>query len=173
MTLIFLALLGAAVGSFLNLCIDRLPRRQSLVRPPSRCDSCDTRLGWGGAVSHHKLSGPAGPLPDLPRGDPQADSSGGIPDRHGLCDLGLPLRTESRGCDILLLPGGFHCHILRGPGTQNRPKPGCIPGGGGGPYHLLFPARYGSRPRHPGWSLGVRGDVSPLPGGPGHWAEAT
>lgn len=46
MTLIFLALLGAAVGSFLNLCIDRLPRRQSLVRPPSRCDSCDTRLGW-------------------------------------------------------------------------------------------------------------------------------
>ena len=46
MTLIFSALLGAAVGSFLNLCIDRLPRRQSLVRPPSHCDSCGVGLGW-------------------------------------------------------------------------------------------------------------------------------
>ena len=46
MTLIFSALLGAVVGSFLNLCIDRLPRRQSLVLPPSHCDSCDTKLGW-------------------------------------------------------------------------------------------------------------------------------
>lgn len=41
-----MALLGAAFGSFLNLCIDRLPRGQSLLRPPSRCDSCGTRLRW-------------------------------------------------------------------------------------------------------------------------------
>lgn len=40
------AVLGAALGSFLNLCIDRLPRGESLVRPPSRCDRCGTRLGW-------------------------------------------------------------------------------------------------------------------------------
>ena len=46
MTLIFTALLGAAVGSFLNLCIDRLPRRQSLVRPASHCDSCGAGLVW-------------------------------------------------------------------------------------------------------------------------------
>ena len=45
MTIIFLAILGAAVGSFLNVCIDRLPRRQSLLRPPSRCDSCRVPLG--------------------------------------------------------------------------------------------------------------------------------
>ncbi len=46
MTLIFFALLGAAVGSFLNVCIDRLPRRQSLVRPGSHCDSCGAGLVW-------------------------------------------------------------------------------------------------------------------------------
>ncbi len=46
MTIIFLAILGAAVGSFLNVCIDRLPRRQSLLRPPSHCDSCRVPLRW-------------------------------------------------------------------------------------------------------------------------------
>ena len=37
-------LLGVAVGSFLNVCIDRLPARTSLVSPPSRCDTCGRRL---------------------------------------------------------------------------------------------------------------------------------
>ncbi|MCK4862964.1 MAG: prepilin peptidase [Dehalococcoidales bacterium] len=37
-------LLGIAVGSFLNVCIDRLPLRKSLVYPPSHCDSCQQRL---------------------------------------------------------------------------------------------------------------------------------
>jgi len=46
MTIIFLAILGAAVGSFLNVCIDRLPRRQSLLRPPSHCDGCKVPLRW-------------------------------------------------------------------------------------------------------------------------------
>jgi leader peptidase (prepilin peptidase)/N-methyltransferase len=39
LTVIF-TLLGLAVGSFLNVCIDRLPARRSLAHPPSRCDSC-------------------------------------------------------------------------------------------------------------------------------------
>lgn len=38
------ALLGCAVGSFLNVCIDRLPERRSLVSPASRCDACGARL---------------------------------------------------------------------------------------------------------------------------------
>ncbi len=46
MTIILLAILGAAVGSFLNVCIDRLPRRQSLLHPPSHCDSCRVPLRW-------------------------------------------------------------------------------------------------------------------------------
>lgn len=38
------ALLGAAIGSFLNVCIDRLPRGKSLLYPPSHCDACQHRL---------------------------------------------------------------------------------------------------------------------------------
>lgn len=34
-------LLGLAVGSFLNVVVYRLPRRQSLLFPPSRCPSCE------------------------------------------------------------------------------------------------------------------------------------
>ena len=37
-------LLGLTTGSFLNLCIDRLPKRESILRPPSRCDVCQHRL---------------------------------------------------------------------------------------------------------------------------------
>lgn len=39
-SIVFIVLLGAAVGSFLNLCADRLPAGISLVSPPSRCDRC-------------------------------------------------------------------------------------------------------------------------------------
>ncbi|MFC1995804.1 prepilin peptidase, partial [Chloroflexota bacterium] len=38
------ALLGTAIGSFLNVCIDRLPAGKSLVYPPSHCDNCQRRL---------------------------------------------------------------------------------------------------------------------------------
>ncbi|MFC1901547.1 prepilin peptidase [Chloroflexota bacterium] len=41
---VIFTLLGIAVGSFLNVCIDRLPGRGSLVFPPSKCDACQRRL---------------------------------------------------------------------------------------------------------------------------------
>jgi leader peptidase (prepilin peptidase)/N-methyltransferase len=41
-----LALLGLAVGSFLNVCIHRIPRAQSLVFPGSRCPGCGYELRW-------------------------------------------------------------------------------------------------------------------------------
>jgi leader peptidase (prepilin peptidase)/N-methyltransferase len=44
--LVILILLGLAVGSFLNVCIHRLPRRQSLVSPGSRCPHCGYALRW-------------------------------------------------------------------------------------------------------------------------------
>ena len=42
--IIVFALLGTAVGSFLNVCIDRLPAGKSLAYPPSHCDTCQHRL---------------------------------------------------------------------------------------------------------------------------------
>ena len=44
--LLLAGLLGLAIGSFLNVCIYRLPLEQSLAYPPSRCMSCDRRLRW-------------------------------------------------------------------------------------------------------------------------------
>ncbi len=44
MAALFFALLGMAVGSFLNVCIDRLPKGKSIASPPSHCDACGRRL---------------------------------------------------------------------------------------------------------------------------------
>jgi leader peptidase (prepilin peptidase) / N-methyltransferase len=46
----FVALLGLAFGSFLNVCISRLPRHESVVRPGSRCPRCRTAIrAWDNA----------------------------------------------------------------------------------------------------------------------------
>jgi leader peptidase (prepilin peptidase)/N-methyltransferase len=37
---------GAMVGSFLNVCVYRLPRNESVVKPRSRCPSCGTTVAW-------------------------------------------------------------------------------------------------------------------------------
>jgi leader peptidase (prepilin peptidase) / N-methyltransferase len=39
-------LLGLAFGSFLNVCVFRLPEEQSVVTPPSACPGCDEQIGW-------------------------------------------------------------------------------------------------------------------------------
>jgi leader peptidase (prepilin peptidase)/N-methyltransferase len=44
--LVLVGILGLCVGSFLNVCIYRLPRGESLVSPPSRCPSCERPLRW-------------------------------------------------------------------------------------------------------------------------------
>lgn len=40
------ALVGVVVGSFLNVCVFRLPRGESVVFPRSRCTRCDRTLTW-------------------------------------------------------------------------------------------------------------------------------
>ena len=39
-----MALFGLAFGSFLNVCISRLPRHESIVRPASRCPRCGSAI---------------------------------------------------------------------------------------------------------------------------------
>lgn len=37
---------GAMLGSFLNVCVYRLPRDESVVRPRSRCPGCGAPIAW-------------------------------------------------------------------------------------------------------------------------------
>lgn len=39
-------LFGSLLGSFLNVCIIRLPRNESVVTPRSRCPNCGHQLAW-------------------------------------------------------------------------------------------------------------------------------
>lgn len=43
---ILVAVAGLVVGSFLNVCIHRLPRRESIVWPGSHCPHCRRALRW-------------------------------------------------------------------------------------------------------------------------------
>ena len=41
-----LFIFGAVFGSFINVCIYRLPRKESIVSPGSRCPGCGHELRW-------------------------------------------------------------------------------------------------------------------------------
>ena len=43
---LLVALFGLAVGSFLNVCIHRLPHAMSVVTPPSHCPACSVPVRW-------------------------------------------------------------------------------------------------------------------------------
>lgn len=44
MILLLLFVLGTQIGSFLNVCIWRMPRHESVAHPPSHCPHCNARL---------------------------------------------------------------------------------------------------------------------------------
>src|SRR5256885_13087935 len=57
---------GLCFGSFLNVCILRLPHDQSLVKPPSTCPQCKRRIAWRDnipVVSWLLLQGKSPPRP--------------------------------------------------------------------------------------------------------------
>ncbi|WP_461206959.1 prepilin peptidase [Clostridium sp. DL1XJH146] len=40
----FIFVLGLLIGSFLNVCIYRIPNKESIAFPPSHCTNCDNRI---------------------------------------------------------------------------------------------------------------------------------
>jgi len=43
---VYAAVVGACVGSFLNVCVHRWPAGESVVSPPSRCPECGAGIRW-------------------------------------------------------------------------------------------------------------------------------
>src|SRR5262245_11998269 len=43
---VYAFVIGAMVGSFLNVCVTRWPRDLSVIRPRSRCTRCGHQLAW-------------------------------------------------------------------------------------------------------------------------------
>lgn len=43
---ILITLYGLIIGSFLNVCIYRIPKEESISFPPSHCGSCDKKINW-------------------------------------------------------------------------------------------------------------------------------
>jgi leader peptidase (prepilin peptidase)/N-methyltransferase len=44
--MVYAGIVGACVGSFLNVCVYRWPEDRSVVSPPSSCPNCGTRIKW-------------------------------------------------------------------------------------------------------------------------------
>lgn len=44
--LVIFGVMGASFGSFLNVCISRWPRDESVLRPRSRCPNCQESIRW-------------------------------------------------------------------------------------------------------------------------------
>lgn len=43
---VYVFIVGLMVGSFLNVCIYRIPKGESIVYPPSHCNNCGSRIKW-------------------------------------------------------------------------------------------------------------------------------
>ncbi len=156
--MIFLAsfLLGTCIGSFLNVCIYRIPAGESIVRPASRCPGCRQRHPLVPEYPDPQLAGPARPLRRL-RGAhfPSLSAGGGVDRcavRSGLFHFGFQWATPVYWLfmaalvaitfidldhqiipDVISLPGipiGFACSFLVPWITWSESLIGILAGGG-------------------------------------------
>jgi prepilin signal peptidase PulO-like enzyme (type II secretory pathway) len=89
----FLLPLGAALGSFFEVVLDRVPRRESLLWPPSHCRTCRRRLTADELVPVISYLAQRGRC----RGCDTAIGRG-VPIREGLSGLALALPWAFGGC---------------------------------------------------------------------------
>jgi len=89
----FLLPLGAALGSFFEVVLDRVPRGESLLWPPSHCRTCRRRLTADELVPVISYLAQRGRCRacDTPIGR-------GVPIREGLSGLALTLPWALGGC---------------------------------------------------------------------------
>lgn len=88
--------LGLLTGSFLNLCICRIPEGESILYPPSKCSACGRRLKWHNMIpliSYVLLKGKCGFCgKGIPSAYPLVELMNGILYAAAFClfDKGLP-----------------------------------------------------------------------------------
>jgi len=151
----FVTLLGLIIGSFLNVCIYRLPKRLSPVRPRSSCTACGHVLSWyenvpivSYAVLRGRCRGCRAPISLM---YPVVEAITGAMFLSAYLLYGPSLLLIVRlmfGCamivlfvidlqhrilpNVITLPGivvGFVCSVLAGPGWQYS-LIGIVAGGG-------------------------------------------
>ena len=121
----FLLPLGAALGSFFEVVLDRIPRGESLLWPPSHCRTCRRRLTPDELVpviSYLAQRGRCGAC-DTPIGR-------GVPIREALSGLALASPWAVGGCGdpIVALIGGLvllvAIWVIQGVRQARRPPAG-------------------------------------------------